>query len=103
MFDRVKSFAKRMGNKLKYGAAIVSAAIGTAIMTVVASADDSTSTASTLETAVTNAGAQLQSEFSTLVTTISPVLIGIAVTGLGIYAVIFLFRMAKRLFSAASH
>ena len=100
MFDRVKSFAKRMGNKLKYGAAIVSAAIGTAIMTVVASAEGED--ASTMQSVITTTGATLKTEFTNLVSTLVPVITSIAVVGLTIYAIIYLFKMAKKLFAKAA-
>lgn len=99
MFDRVKSFAKRIGNKLKYGAAIVSAAVGTAIMSVVASAEEETST---MQSVITSTGATLKSEFTNLVSTLVPVITSIAVVGLTIYAIIYLFKMAKKLFAKAA-
>ena len=100
MLDRVKSFFGRMSRKAKYCAAMMSAAIGTAIMSVVASAEDGTPT--NMQTVITDAGSQLKTEFGNLVSTVVPVLIGIAVTGLVIYGVIYLFRMAKKLFSKAA-
>ncbi len=48
------------------------------------------------------AGSSLSAEFSNLVTALIPVLIGIAMVGLGLYAVIYLFKMAKKFFANAA-
>ncbi len=55
-----------------------------------------------LQTVVNTAGTTLKDQFIILVNTLVPVLIGIAVVGLGLYAVIYLFKMAKKFFAQAS-
>lgn len=59
-------------------------------------------TAQDLSSIVNTAGSTLKDQFVILVNTLVPVLIGIAVVGLGLYAVIYLFKMAKKFFAQAS-
>lgn len=59
-------------------------------------------TAQDLSSIVNTAGSTLKDQFIILVNTLVPVLIGIAVVGLGLYAVIYLFKMAKKFFAQAS-
>ena len=59
-------------------------------------------TAQDLSSIVNTAGTTLKDQFIILVNTLVPVLIGIAVVGLGLYAVIYLFKMAKKFFAQAS-
>lgn len=61
-----------------------------------------TGTAQDLASIVNTAGSTLKDQFIILVNTLVPVLIGIAVVGLGLYAVIYLFKMAKKFFAQAS-
>ncbi len=103
MFEKFKAFAGRLSSKAKRVAALVSAGAITAIMTVCASAEDgATSASSGMQSIINNAGATLKDEFTTLVSTLVPVLIGIAVVGLSLYACIYLFKMAKKFFSKAA-
>lgn len=51
---------------------------------------------------VNTAGTTLTAEFSNLVNALVPLLIGIALVGLGLYAVIYLFKMAKKFFAQAA-
>lgn len=102
MFDRLKSFIGRMSRKAKCCTALMSAAVGTAIMSVAASAEGEATGSTDIGSIITSAGNTLKSEFTTLVSTLVPVLIGIAVVGLGLYACIYLFRMAKKFFSKAA-
>lgn len=66
---------------------------------IAASAEDGSSSVTSV---ITNAGSQLTSEFTNLASTVAPILIGIGVVGLGIYAVVYLFKMAKKFFGKAA-
>lgn len=103
MFERFKSFVGRIGKKAKYGVALVSMAVSSAIMTVAASAEDATQTAqSSITTIISDAGTELINQFTLLATAVIPIIISIAVVGLGVYAVVYLFRMGKQFFSKAA-
>ncbi len=96
----LKSFLGKIvakGKLVAAGSAMALTAVGSA---VVASADDGSS--SSVTSVITNAGNQLTSEFTNLASTIAPILIGIGVVGLGIYAVVYLFKMAKKFFGKAA-
>jgi hypothetical protein len=70
------------------------------MLTAVAAFADTTSTGA--GAAIEAAGASLASEFSAMVTAVIPLIITIALTGLGVYGVIILFGFAKRLFAKAT-
>lgn len=96
--------AKKLSSKAKrvilsIGTGVVAAAT----MAIGAFAEESASgTAQDLSSIVNTAGTTLKDQFIILVNTLVPVLIGIAVVGLGLYAVIYLFKMAKKFFAQAS-
>lgn len=60
------------------------------------------SSGSGLAEIISTAGETLKNEFVTLVTTLVPVAIGIGIVGLGLYATIYLFKIAKKYFAAAA-
>ena len=49
--------------------------------------------------AVSDAGTSIQNQFGVLVTTLIPVMVGILVTGLAIYGIFTLIKVAKKIFS----
>jgi hypothetical protein len=71
------------------------------ILTAVAAFADS-SAGYTLEGVLTGAGITIVEQFGMLVTILVPICVGIAVTGLGIYAIKALFTLAKGMFSTAT-
>ena len=92
--------AKKLSSKAKrvilsIGTGVVAAAT----MAIGAFAEEPAAggTAQDLSSIVNTAGTTLKDQFIILVNTLVPVLIGIAVVGLGLYAVIYLFKMAKKL------
>lgn len=101
MLEMIKKFFKR--NLRKVGAAVVGA-FAASLCVVSAFAADATegSSGSNMSSIVNTAGTTLSEEFSNLVTALVPVLIGIALVGLGLYAVIYLFKMAKKFFAQAA-
>ena len=48
--------------------------------------------------AVSDAGTSIQNQFGVLVTTLIPVMVGILVTGLAIYGIFTLIKVAKKIF-----
>ncbi len=97
--------AKKLSSKAKrvilsIGTGVVAAAT----MAIGAFAEEPAAggTAQDLSSIVNTAGTTLKDQFIILVNTLVPVLIGIAVVGLGLYAVIYLFKMAKKFFAQAS-
>lgn len=98
----LKSFLNKIvakGKLIAAGSAMALTAVGSAI---VASADDGSSSTSTVSTIISDAGATLITQFTNLATAVIPVIISIAVVGLGIYAVVYLFNMAKSFFKKAA-
>ena len=95
--QKLPSKAKRV--ILSIGTGVVAAAT----MAIGAFAEEpAAGTAQDLSSIVNTAGTTLKDQFIILVNTLVPVLIGIAVVGLGLYAVIYLFKMAKKFFAQAS-
>lgn len=95
--------AKKLSSKAKrvilsIGTGVVAAAT----MAIGAFAEDAGSTGSDLQQVVNTAGSTLKDQFIILVNTLVPVLIGIGVVGLGLYACIYLFKMAKKFFGQAT-
>ena len=96
--QKLSSKAKRV--ILSIGTGVVAAA--TMAIGAFAEEPSAGSTAQDLSSIVNTAGTTLKDQFIILVNTLVPVLIGIAVVGLGLYAVIYLFKMAKKFFAQAS-
>lgn len=65
-------------------------------------AEGGSSGTSAVTTVIQEAGSTLITQFTELATAVIPVIISIAVVGLGIYAVVYLFNMAKKFFSKAA-
>lgn len=99
MFEKIKKFFKR--NVRKVGAAVVGA-FATSSCAVSAFAAETEESGSNMASIINSAGTTLTAEFSNLVTALVPLLIGIALVGLGLYAVIYLFKMAKKFFAQAA-
>lgn len=97
MLKKIKSFATKGWNKAKamFVSAIVAVSAGA--MTVAASAADATSSADTTSI-MKEAGDQLTAQFSSMVSTIVPVILGILASGLVIYAIFALIKLAKKIF-----
>lgn len=100
MFQKIKSFISKRAKKVIFG--IVAAAFTCIPLSISAYAAEGTESGSNMASVINTAGTSLSAEFSNLVTAIVPVLIGIALVGLGLYAVIYLFKMAKKFFAQAA-
>ena len=99
-------FLKNLSGKAKkimlsVGTGVV-AASAMAIATCAEGAQGADGSATTLDisTIVNSAGSTLQTQFVALVQALVPVVIGVA--GLGMYAIIQLFKLGKKLFATAA-
>lgn len=103
MFSKIKNFLGK--GKKKLITVIASSFMTVTALAVSASAEttggESTS-GSGIEQVVKTAGDLLKAEFTSLVTSIVPVAIAIGIAGLGLYACIYLFKIAKKYFAAAA-
>lgn len=100
MFNKIKGFISKRAKRI--GLAAAAAAMTCLSLAVSAFAAESTESSSVMSQAIDSAGSVLQSEFSALVATLCPMLVTIAIAGLGMYAVIMLFKYAKKLFANAA-
>lgn len=93
-----KFFAKVKSSATRLKAAVVAAvaAVSTAAISVSASA--ATTEVSNMETMMQSAGNQLTAQFGTLVTTLIPVILGILGSGLVIFGIMALIKLAKKVF-----
>ena len=98
----------KLAKKLSSKAKRVILSVGTGVVAAATLAigafaeEPAAGTAQDLSSIANTAGTTLKDQFIILVNTLVPVLIGIAVVGLGLYAVIYLFKMAKKFFAQAS-
>ena len=103
MFSKIKNaFSKGKKKLLTMVAASFMTVSALAVSASAAESGSGTSSGSGLEQIVNTAGDTLKQEFTTLVSTLVPVAIGIGVVGLGLYACIYLFKIAKKYFAAAA-
>ena len=103
MFSKLKKALSKRKKKLV--AIIMASFTAVATLAVSASAAESSggiSSGSGLEQIVNTAGETLKNEFVTLVNALVPVALGIGIVGLGLYACIYLFKIAKKYFAAAA-
>lgn len=100
MIKKIKSFVSKIGRR---GKALICGAVALAsscAMAAVASAEDATSGAASVDTTsmLTEAGNQLSSQFNSLVSAVIPVVLGILGSGLVIFGIMALIRLAKKVF-----
>lgn len=99
----IKSLLGKVKRKAKLLTGAMTAVLMVSAMSICASAEGTTSTASSnMASIVESAGEQLTTEFTNLVNSLVPVLVGISVVGLGIYAIIALFSLVKKFFKKAA-
>lgn len=94
MFKKLKAIAKR-------GKAVIcmaAATVVTAVCAVCASAETAEAT-NYMETTLKSAGSQISEQFSTLVATLIPVVIGIFTSGLVFFGIFSLVKFAKKTFN----
>ncbi len=98
--NKIKSLFTKVKNKARLFVAAAVSAVAVSAMAICASAEETTS--SDVTSIISTAGAELIVQFTNLATAVVPVLISIAVIGLGLYSVVYLFKMAKAFFSKAA-
>lgn len=89
---------KKIGKRLK--AVLITAAVAVvgAVSSVCASAATTEASSFYMSKAMSDAGTSIQNQFGVLVTTPIPVMVGILVTGLDIYGIFTLVKVAKKIF-----
>lgn len=91
---------KKIGKRCKVVVATAAAAVVGVVSSVCASAATVEASGSfDLSKAMNDAGTSIQNQFGVLVTTLIPVVIGIMISGLAIFGVFSLIKLAKRIFS----
>lgn len=102
MFKFLKNLS---GKTKKIMLSVGTGVVAASAMAIAACAEGVGGSATTLDisTIVNSAGSTLQTQMVALVQALVPVVIGVAVAGLGMYAVIQLFRLGKKLFGTAAN
>ena len=99
MFKFLKNLS---GKAKKIMLSVGTGVVAASAMAIAACAEEPSSTMD-ITTIVNSAGSTLQTQMVALVQALVPVVIGVAVAGLGMYAVIQLFRLGKKLFGTAAN
>lgn len=89
---------KSMMKKAKALIAAAAVAVTTAVCSVCASAETGEA-ASDMSAIISSAGEQITASFSDMTANIVPVITGIMIGGLGIYAIMMLIKLAKKIFN----
>lgn len=90
---------KKIGKRCKVVVATAAAAVVGVVSSVCASAATVEASGSfDLSKAMNDAGTSIQNQFGVLVTTLIPVVIGIMISGLAIFGVFSLIKLAKKIF-----
>lgn len=98
MKNKFKAILKR-GKALIAAAAIaVTSAMTAAVACAETAEETTTATGSEMSTVLADAGEQITSSFNDLVATIVPVLLGILLSGLTVFGIIALVKLAKKIF-----
>ncbi len=102
MFKFLKNLS---GKTKKIMLSVGTGVVAASAMAIAACAEgaDGGSTTLDISSIVNSAGSTLQTQFVALVQALVPVIIGVAVAGLGMYAIIQLFKLGKKLFSTAAN
>jgi hypothetical protein len=89
---------KKIGKRCKVVVATAAAAVVGVVSSVCASAATTEAGGFDMSKAMSDAGRSIQNQFGVLVTTLIPVMVGILVTGLAIYGIFTLVKVAKKIF-----
>lgn len=98
IFAKFTDKLRKLGKK---GKALICASIttiGAAAMTVCASAAETDVSAVDTNTVLADAGTQISNSFNSLVSTMIPVILGILGSGLVIFGIFALVKLAKKIF-----
>lgn len=99
--ENLKNFAVRLANKArqaKFAVGAVAASAAVPVVSVIASADDTTGTSTGLSTYTD----QITAQFTNTANDIVPIIIGVLGAGLGVFAIFMGIRLAKKMFSTVS-
>lgn len=99
--EKLKNFAVRLANKArqaKFAVGAVAASAAVPVVSVIASADDTTGTTTGLSTYTD----QITAQFTNTANDIVPIIIGVLGAGLGVFAIFMGIRLAKKMFSTVS-
>lgn len=92
---------KNLGKRAKLAITAVVATMSMAVLTCAASAAETGETATSAvntETVLADAGTQISTSFNSLVSTMIPVILGILGSGLVIFGIFALVKLAKKIF-----
>lgn len=93
---------KKFKSMMKRAKALIAAAavaVTTVVCSVVASAETAeAATGSEMSTVLASAGDQITSGFSDMIVSVVPVIIGVMLSGLTIFGIIMLVKLAKKIF-----
>lgn len=89
---------RKLGNRAKLAISTAIATTSMCAIACVASAAETDATETDMASVLSTAGTTLQSSFNTLIKTLIPVLLGIAGSSLVIFALMALFKLAKKIF-----
>ena len=90
---------KKIGKRCKVVVATAAAAVVGVVSSVCASAATVEASGSfDLSKAMNDAGTSIQNQFGVLVTTLIPVVIGIMISGLAIFGIFSIIKLAKKIF-----
>ena len=96
-FEKVRKIGKRA--KLAISTAVASAMSVAAMACVASAAETGEAGTADMNTVLAEAGTQLTSSFNSLVSTMIPVILGILGSGLVIFGLFALIKLAKKVFS----
>ena len=99
MFKFLKNLS---GKTKKIMLSVGTGVVAASAMAIAACAEEPAPTLD-ISSIVNSAGSTLQTQFVALVQALVPVVIGVAVAGLGMYAIIQLFKLGKKLFGTAAN
>ena len=98
MLDNVKKFFSRAKGRVRALSVVVISAVSAAATSAIASAADTSGSAPDTTSMLQDAGNQLTTQFNSLVSAVIPVILGILGSGLVIFGIMALIRLAKKVF-----
>lgn len=99
--NAVKKFFGKAKRKAKAIIVSCTSVLTVAALSITACAEEAAGS-NTLVDIVTTAGNSLSEQFAQFVQALIPVLLAIAFSGLGLFAIVYLFKMAKAFFAKAA-
>ena len=97
-----KFFKNLSGKAKKIMLSVGTGVVAASAMAIAACAEEPASTTLDISSIVSSAGTTLEAQFVALVQALVPVVIAVAVAGLGMFAIVNLFKLGKKLFKTAA-